>query len=251
MGELADHLAALAEQTDAVRVVMLTGGLDGYFIAHADLDDLAKLANGEPIEGDLSSWARALHLLGSMPQPTVAAIDGQAWGGGCETSLACTMRIGSDASPPRPAGDRRRHHPRRRRHPAAAPTGGRGDRRRAVPDRSHRRGRGGPAHRAAQRRAARRRLPRRGHRVVPADQPALGRRSSRPAGGGGGPARLAGRRARAWRPSCSSRSTRPTTPRPATPPCPAAPPTSAAPRRRDGEDQQRPLTAYSWVLGPR
>ena len=96
MGELADHLAALAEQTDEVRVVMLTGGLDGYFIAHADLDDLAKLAKGEPIEGDLFSWSRALHLLESMPQPTVAAIDGQAWGGGCETSLACTMRIGSE-----------------------------------------------------------------------------------------------------------------------------------------------------------
>ena len=80
MGELADHLAALAERTDSVRVVMLTGGLDGYFIAHADLDDLAALANGEPIRGDLFSWARALHLLESMPQPTVAAIDGQAWG---------------------------------------------------------------------------------------------------------------------------------------------------------------------------
>jgi len=96
MGELADHLDALAEQTDDVRVVMLTGGLDGYFIAHADLDDLAKLAKGEPIEGDLLSWFRALTLLETMPQPTVAAIDGQAWGGGCETSLACTMRIGSD-----------------------------------------------------------------------------------------------------------------------------------------------------------
>ena len=96
MGELADHLAALAEQTDEVRVVMLTGGLDGYFIAHADLDDLAKLAKGEPIEGDLFSWSRALQLLETMPQPTVAAIDGQAWGGGCETSLACTMRIGSE-----------------------------------------------------------------------------------------------------------------------------------------------------------
>lgn len=96
MGELADHLAALAEQTDDVRVVLLTGGLDGYFIAHADLDDLGKLGRGEPVDGDLFSWARALQLLESMPQPTVAAIDGQAWGGGCETSLACTMRIGSE-----------------------------------------------------------------------------------------------------------------------------------------------------------
>ena len=96
MGELADHLAALAEESATVRVVMLTGGLDGYFIAHADLDDLAKLAKGEPIEGDLMSWFRRCTLLDTMPQPTVAAIDGQAWGGGCETSLACTMRIGSE-----------------------------------------------------------------------------------------------------------------------------------------------------------
>src|SRR4029078_7748296 len=76
--------------------VMRTGALDRYFSAHAHLDALAKLANGEPIEGDLSSWSRALHLLGSMPQPTVAAIHGQALRGGCETSLACTMRIASD-----------------------------------------------------------------------------------------------------------------------------------------------------------
>jgi enoyl-CoA hydratase len=96
MGELADHLTDLAGRTDEVSVVMLTGGLDGYFIAHADLDDLAKLARGESVDGDLTSWFRALQLLESMPQPTVAAIDGQAWGGGCETSLACTMRIGSE-----------------------------------------------------------------------------------------------------------------------------------------------------------
>ena len=96
MTQLAALLDDIATRTDEITVVMLTGGTDGYFIAHADLDDLAKIARGEMPEGDPLSWSRALSLLENMPQPTVAAIDGQAWGGGCETSLACTMRIGSE-----------------------------------------------------------------------------------------------------------------------------------------------------------
>jgi enoyl-CoA hydratase/carnithine racemase len=96
MTELVGHLESLAEKADEFTVVTLTGGVDGYFIAHADLDDLAKIAQGEMPPGDPRSWSQALHLLETMPQPTVAAIDGQAWGGGCETSLACTMRIGSE-----------------------------------------------------------------------------------------------------------------------------------------------------------
>jgi enoyl-CoA hydratase len=98
MTELLGHLERLATEGDEVTVVMLTGGVDAYFIAHADLDDLAKLARGEDVGGDLGAWTEALHLLESMPQPTVAAIDGQAWGGGCETALACTMRIASERS---------------------------------------------------------------------------------------------------------------------------------------------------------
>ena len=96
MVELADHLDALAERTDDVGVVVLTGGVDGYFVAHADLDDLAALARGERGSGDPSGWGRSIRALEQMPQPTVAAIDGQAWGGGCEISLACTMRVGSE-----------------------------------------------------------------------------------------------------------------------------------------------------------
>ena len=95
MTELADALEELAARTHDVTVVVLTGGVDGYFIAHADLDDLAALGRGERIDGDPGAWRRALATLESMPQPTVAAIDGQAWGGGCETALACTMRVGS------------------------------------------------------------------------------------------------------------------------------------------------------------
>ena len=97
---LVGHLERLATDTGEVGVVMLTGGVDGYFIAHADLDDLARLARGEDVGGDLGAWTKALHLLENMPQPTVAAIDGQAWGGGCETALACTMRSASERSHP-------------------------------------------------------------------------------------------------------------------------------------------------------
>ena len=96
MTELVVLLEDIATRTDEFNVVMLTGGVDSYFIAHADLDDLAKIAQGEMPQGDPRSWSQATHLLETMPQPTVAAIDGQAWGGGCETSLACTLRIGSE-----------------------------------------------------------------------------------------------------------------------------------------------------------
>lgn len=96
MTELAERLEVMAGRSEEVSVVVLTGGVDGYFVAHADLDDLAALAAGRAVEGDPRSWGRALGLLESMPQPTVAAVDGQAWGGGCETALACTLRVGSE-----------------------------------------------------------------------------------------------------------------------------------------------------------
>ena len=92
MTELCSLLEELARD-ESVSVVVLTGGIDGYFVAHADLDDLTKLGRGERVEGDVRSWGRALALLESMPQPTVAAINGQAHGGGCEISLACTLRL--------------------------------------------------------------------------------------------------------------------------------------------------------------
>ena len=254
MGELADHLAALAEQTDEVRVVMLTGGLDGYFIAHADLDDLAKLAKGEPIEGDLFSWSRR-----AAPPRVDAAADGRRHrrpGVGRRVrdlaGLHDADRVRARA--PRPARGRRRHHPGRRWHPTPPAARGRRPRGRALPQRPDRRRRRGRAHRAAERRAPRRGVPRRGHRVVPADQPpprAGGLRGQ--ASGRRGAARAARRRPPAGGGAVPRPSTPPTTPRRGTPPCPEPRPTSAESREPDGvrPHDRRPAAAPDAGPGPR
>jgi enoyl-CoA hydratase len=97
MTELEALLGEVADD-DSVHVLVLTGGVDGYFVAHADVEDLAKLGAGEPVEGDPGSWSRAFALLEAMPQPVVAAVDGQAWGGGSELCWACTTRVASAAA---------------------------------------------------------------------------------------------------------------------------------------------------------
>src|SRR4051812_21619564 len=81
MTEVEPMLQELAAD-ESVSVVVVTGGIPGYFIAHADLDDLVAIGAGKPVEGDPRSWGRVLALLESMPQPVVAAVNGQAHGGG-------------------------------------------------------------------------------------------------------------------------------------------------------------------------
>ncbi|WP_037600035.1 enoyl-CoA hydratase/isomerase family protein [Streptacidiphilus rugosus] len=98
LDELAGHLQDIAGRTDEVSVVMLKGGIDGIFIKHADLDILRRAAAGTLTPEAGRAWPRALGLLESIPQPVVAAIDGQAWGGGLETALASTLRIASARS---------------------------------------------------------------------------------------------------------------------------------------------------------
>ena len=46
MAELGERLGGLAERDD-VAMVLLTGGVPGYFVAHADLAELGRLGRGE------------------------------------------------------------------------------------------------------------------------------------------------------------------------------------------------------------
>jgi enoyl-CoA hydratase len=90
---LRDRLAELSSDTDT-RVVVLTGAGDRAFIAGADI----KYMSGLDVE-EAKAWGDLGHeagrLLETMPQPTIAAINGFALGGGCELALACDLRYAS------------------------------------------------------------------------------------------------------------------------------------------------------------
>jgi len=79
--ELGERLRELGERSD-VSVVVLTGGLPGYFVAHADLDDLGRLGRGEPVERDPRASNTTLAKIEELPQPVVAAINRSVLGRG-------------------------------------------------------------------------------------------------------------------------------------------------------------------------
>jgi enoyl-CoA hydratase len=91
--------AAFEEARDdaEVRGVILTGAGDKAFIAGADISELAHLS---AVEGEESSshGQAVLNLVENLGKPVIAAINGFALGGGCETAMACTIRIASETA---------------------------------------------------------------------------------------------------------------------------------------------------------
>jgi enoyl-CoA hydratase/carnithine racemase len=89
-----DLRAAFEDARDdaAVRGVILTGAGDKAFIAGADIGELA---HATALDAQRSSrfGQDVLDLIENLGKPVVAAINGFALGGGCETAMACTIRI--------------------------------------------------------------------------------------------------------------------------------------------------------------
>ena len=89
-----DLRTAFADARDdgAVRGVILTGAGDKAFIAGADISELARVT---AFEAEQSSrfGQEILDLIENLGKPVIAAVNGFALGGGCETAMACTIRI--------------------------------------------------------------------------------------------------------------------------------------------------------------
>ena len=86
-----------ARDDTAVRGVILTGAGNKAFIAGADIGELAHVA---AFEAEQSSrfGQEVLDLIENLGKPVVAAINGFALGGGCETAMACTIRLAVESA---------------------------------------------------------------------------------------------------------------------------------------------------------
>lgn len=79
---------------ETVRAVILTGKGDKFFVAGADINEIVNL---NPQEGNVfaKNGQNILDLIENLGKPVICAVNGFALGGGCEISLACTIRIAS------------------------------------------------------------------------------------------------------------------------------------------------------------
>ncbi len=84
-----------ARRDATLRCLIITGAGEKAFIAGADIGELAKLT---PVEGreHARQGQAVLDRIENLAIPTIAAINGFAYGGGLELAMACTLRVASE-----------------------------------------------------------------------------------------------------------------------------------------------------------
>lgn len=76
-----------------IRAAILRGAGDRAFAAGGDLKDLASVRDKAAVEAFSVETRRVLDGIRSFPVPVIAALNGDAIGGGAELALACDYRI--------------------------------------------------------------------------------------------------------------------------------------------------------------
>jgi enoyl-CoA hydratase len=82
------------ESSDA-RALLITGAGDRAFCAGADIGELRDRSLAHKLEGSLAGQS-TFAMLDELSVPSIALVNGYAFGGGAELAMACTFRLATD-----------------------------------------------------------------------------------------------------------------------------------------------------------
>jgi enoyl-CoA hydratase/carnithine racemase len=92
LGQLASHLEVLESRSE-VRAVIVTGEGEKAFCSGADINAWGSLSPADFARTWVRGGHRIFDRLARLSKPTIAALNGHAFGGGLELAAACDIRV--------------------------------------------------------------------------------------------------------------------------------------------------------------
>jgi enoyl-CoA hydratase len=89
------ELCVKLQAEDRLRAMILTGAGEKTFLSGGDLKEFQHLKTMEEARHMIATMKEVTDMLAGFPWPVIAAVNGLAVGGGCETAVACDFRIAS------------------------------------------------------------------------------------------------------------------------------------------------------------